>query len=295
MQEHGKEVYINMIELKNLKLIAQGGQAEIYELGEDKVIRVLRDKEDGKHLKLEMAIMKSLKAKGKLVPEVYDYLEIEGRPSIIMERLKGTTMIDKMRKNPFQIFRNAELLAKLHIDVTDSAEGLGMISINHRAAYLIPKAELLEPEVKEFVLKILVELPEGNDICHGDFHPGNIIIANGQYYIIDWSGATSGRKISDIAHTYLLLRNTPEIMGLNSLQNFVIGCSSSIISGKYLSTCAKFYPFDFNEFSKWMVVRAAERVYYGMPQEKEALIKFIKKCMEARASGIKENSWWKFI
>lgn len=284
-----------MINLDNLRLLAQGGQAEIYELDKYKVIRVLRSKEDEENLKAEMAIMKLLKEKGKAVPKVYEYLKIDGRPSVIMERLNGETMLEEMKRKPFELLKQAKKFAKLHIEVTDSAEGLGIISINDRAAYLVPKAEMLDKELKKFVLEILNQLPRGNDICHGDFHPGNIIIANGQYYVIDWSGVTSGEKLSDIAHTYLLLRNTPRTTGVNMFQSFIIGCSGSIISGKYLSSIEKNYPFNWSEFSKWMVVRAAERIYYGMPTEKEALIKFIKKCRKAQIAGVKASDWWKFI
>lgn len=284
-----------MIVLNNFKLIAQGGQADIYELDKDKVIRVLRNKEDDENLKTEMSIMKSLKEKGKAVPNVYEYLKIEGRPSIIMERLYGDSMLAEIKKKPFNLLKQAENLAKLHIEVAGSAEDLGMVSINDRAAYLIPKAEMLDSELKKFVLDILTELPRGNDICHGDFHPGNIIISNRQYYVIDWFGATSGDKLSDIAHTYLLLRNTPKIPGINNIQSFIIGCSCSIISRKYLSTGMKYYSFDWNKFSKWMVVRAAERLFYGMASEKVMLIKFIKECKKAQMQGIESSGWWKFI
>lgn len=284
-----------MIELSKLKLLAQGGQAEIYELDEGKVIRVLRKAEGEEYLKIEMSIMKSLKEKGKAVPKVYEYLKIDGRPSIIMEKIDGDTMLAGVRKKPLQLLKQAEKLAKLHLEVADSAEGLGMLSINDRAAYLIPKAQMLDHELRKFVLSILAELPRGNDICHGDFHPGNIMITNGQYYVIDWYGATCGEKLSDIAHTYLLLRNTPKVPGISNFQGFIIGCSGSIISRRYLSTCEKLYPFDWSMFSKWMVIRAAERVYYGMPTEKESLVRFIKECKKAQMSGIDPSSWWKLI
>ncbi|MDF2943186.1 MAG: aminoglycoside phosphotransferase [Herbinix sp.] len=286
---------IKMIELNKLKLLAQGGQAEIYELDENKVIRVLRNKEDEEYLKVELSVMKSLKEKDKAVPTVYEYRKIEERPSLIMERLNGDSMLEQIRKSPLQILNYAERLATLHMEIADSAEGLGLISINDRAAHLIPKSELLEPKLKEFILTILSEMPRGNDICHGDFHPGNIIITKGQYYVIDWFGATSGNKLSDIAHTYLILRNTPRLPGITGFQNFIISRSASVISGRYLSTCAKLQPFDRSEFSRWMVIRAAERVFYGSPFEKEALIKFLRKCWNAQASGVQANRWWQFI
>jgi tRNA A-37 threonylcarbamoyl transferase component Bud32 len=284
-----------MIELSKLKLLAQGGQADIYELDENKIVRVLRNKEDEEYLKLELSVMKALKKKNKAVSKVHQYLKIEERPSIVMERLYGPTMLEEIRSKPLQIFRQAERLAELHMEVMDSAEDLDLTSINDRAAQFIPKAALLDAELKEFALAILSELPKGKDICHGDFHPGNIITTNEKDYIIDWFGATSGRKFSDIAHTYLLLRNTPKIPGTSNVQNFIISCSASIISRRYLSTCLKQEGFVWNEFSKWMVVRAAERVFYGHPLEKEALIKFIKKCREAQRSGIEACDWWRFI
>lgn len=284
-----------MIELDKLKLMAQGGQADIYELDSNKIIRVLRNKNDEEALKIEMSVMKSLHDRGKSVPEVYEFLKVEEKPSIIMEKINGSTMIDELRKNPLKIFKQAEKLAELHMEVADCADGLEMVSINERAAHLIPKGKLLDSELKEFVLNILKGLPKGNDICHGDFHPGNIMIVNRKYYVIDWFGATIGRKLSDIAHTYLLLKNTPEIPNMPKLQNFLLGCTGSLIAGRYLSTCYKIENFQWDEFSKWMVVRAAERVFYGLPSEKEGLLKFIKKCKEAEASGINASKWWKFV
>jgi aminoglycoside phosphotransferase (APT) family kinase protein len=195
-----------MIQLNDLKLIARGGQADIYELDQDKIIRVLRNKDEEDSLKTEMAIMKSLKEKGKAVPKVYEFLKIEGRPSIIMERLFGDSMLNKMQKKPFEFLKQAQNLAKLHMDVADSADGLGMISINDRAAYLIPKAEMLDSDLRGFVLDNLAELPKGKDICHGDFHPGNIMIGDNKAYFLDWMTACKGDPCADVARTGKLSR-----------------------------------------------------------------------------------------
>lgn len=134
-----------------------------------------------------------MKEKGKPVPEVYEYVKIDERPSLIMERLYGNTMLDEMNKKPLKLFKEAENFAKLQMQILDSAEGLGMIS------------------------------------------------------------------------------------------------------KKYLSACKKLYDFDWGEFSKWMVVRAAERVFYGQIVEKEGLIKFIKECMKAQALGTETKDWWHFL
>jgi uncharacterized protein (TIGR02172 family) len=284
-----------MYDLGRLKLIAQGGQAEIYELDDSRILRVLRNPEDKEYLLTERSIMQTLKAKGKPVPDVYDFVMINKRPSLVMEKIKGNTMLDNIRKNPFKLLKKIGKLASLQIEISDKADGLNLIPIRKRAAYLISNSDMLDENTREFVLDIIKELPDGNYICHGDFHPGNIIENGRQYYIIDWFGATSGRKLSDIAHTYLLLKNTPRAPGISEFQNFFIRLSSKVTAGKYISACRKFEAFDWGEFSKWMVVRASERVFYGMPSEKARLVKFIKACMESKKSGIGPEKWWRLI
>jgi hypothetical protein len=285
-----------MYNLSKLKLLARGGQAEIYEIDEEKVLRVLRNPEDEKYLKAEMSIMHALKAKGKDVPAVYEYLRVNDMPAIVIERIYGMTMLDDIKKNPIKLFKQAEKLANLHINIADSSTGLGLLSIKQRAAFLIPRAEMLNADSRAFALKVLEELEEGNEICHGDFHPGNILISNGKYFVIDWFGATSGRKISDIAHTYLLLKIIPRIPGMSRFQYDIMKLFGRILADRYLKSCYKLSLFDWGELSRWMVVRAAERVFYGLPSEKAALIKFIEKCMVLSISGSSNtDTWWKIL
>lgn len=282
-----------MYDLNKLKLLARGGQAEIYELDKDKVLRVLRNAEDEKYLRAEMSIMQALNSKGKNVPKVYEYLTVNGMPAVVVERIHGITMTDDIKKNPLKLLNQADKLASLHLGIADSADGLELLSIKKRAEFLIPKADMLDSETKEFVLRVLSEMGDGKDICHGDFHPGNILISNGKYYIIDWFGATVGTKLSDIAHTYLLLKNTPRIPRMPGFQYHVMKLFGALLAGRYLKACYKLSPFDWGEFSRWMVVRAAERVFYGLPSEKETLVKFIKSCMSLYISGKPSKEWWK--
>ena len=42
------------------------------------------------------------------------------------------------------------------------------------------------------ILRLFDTLPEGNRVCHGDFHPGNLLTCRGQTYVIDWGGRPHG-------------------------------------------------------------------------------------------------------
>jgi aminoglycoside phosphotransferase (APT) family kinase protein len=56
------------------------------------------------------------------------------------------------------------------------------------------------------VLAALSKLPGGDALCHGDFHPGNVLLADSGPSIIDWFDAVSGDPAADIARTLLLLQ-----------------------------------------------------------------------------------------
>jgi aminoglycoside phosphotransferase (APT) family kinase protein len=42
-------------------------------------------------------------------------------------------------------------------------------------------------------------------LCHGDLHPGNVIMASDGPVIIDWFDASRGDQVADIARTSLLM------------------------------------------------------------------------------------------
>ena len=52
----------------------------------------------------------------------------------------------------------------------------------------------------------LAELPHGDRLLHGDFHPGNVVISRGREVIVDWTNAARGHVLADVAWTCLLIR-----------------------------------------------------------------------------------------
>ena len=49
-------------------------------------------------------------------------------------------------------------------------------------------------------------MPEGDCLCHGDFHPINVLGAVSRPLVIDWSHACSGNPSADVCRSYLLLK-----------------------------------------------------------------------------------------
>jgi uncharacterized protein (TIGR02172 family) len=62
----------------------------------------------------------------------------------------------------------------------------------------------ISEEKKEDIKKKLAAFPDDESCLHGDFHPGNFIIAGGTVYAIDLGGFTKGNFMYDIAEYHTL-------------------------------------------------------------------------------------------
>lgn len=106
----------------------------------------------------------------------------------------------------------------------------------------------------------LESLPAGDKICHGDFAPSNLIVADdGKDYIVDWSHAAQGAPAADAARTYLLFWLAGEIDGADS----------------YLSLYCEKSGIAKTEIQKWIPLRAAERLARGKAEEREFLLYWV--------------------
>jgi hypothetical protein len=76
---------------------------------------------------------------------------------------------------------------------------------------------------------------------------------------------------SDVAHTYLLLKLVPRVPGLNALVHFIQTRIARSMAGAYLDSIARRQRIDFPVLSGWLLIKTAERLYYGLPSEKQRL------------------------
>ena len=63
----------------------------------------------------------------------------------------------------------------------------------------------------------------------------------------------------------------------------------------YLKSTMKSMPLNPATFSKWVLIKAAERTYYGLPSEKDRLQMFIAKYVDAVSHGRNEDHFYEWI
>lgn len=70
------------------------------------------------------------------------------------------------------------------------------------------QSQLVPDDIRQRALRILESLPDGDRLCHCDFHPANVLRDGRWYAVIDWSCAARGDSAADVARTRLLLKES---------------------------------------------------------------------------------------
>ncbi len=185
-------------------LLGEGRPAEVFAWGEAQVLKLYRAGWSAAEVNREGRLMQIAHAAGLPVPDVSEVLDVDGRTGIVCERIEGLSMQKAIEASPMAGARLASQLAELHARVhslraTDLPSQRRWLENQIRAAVVLP-----EP-ARRRALAVLAEQPDGEALCHGDFHPDNILLTRHGPVIIDWFTATRGNPRADVANTRLLL------------------------------------------------------------------------------------------
>ena len=251
--------------------VGEGREAEIFAWDEGTVLRLLRQSGDSTRVERAAAAMRAAADAGVDVPKVYGTTTVQGRAGLIMDRVDGPDLLALMGRRPWAVPRVARIVGRAQARMHDAVAPADLPSLRELVRKKIEAAEL-PAELADFALRKLDALPDGDRLCHGDFHPGNILLGRDGPAVIDWTDATRGDPAADLARTRVLLRHAavPEHMPalIRGMQAFGRGTFFRL----YLRAYARARPIDADLVDRWEIVRVADRVMEGIDAEQPALL-----------------------
>ncbi len=183
-------------------LIGRGAQADVY-LFEGQAVKLFHPgaKEDA--VLYEADIQQKIYNAGLSAPRVFGISQFDDQYAIFMEHVQGISLGELIDKDPSRALEYLRLAASLQARVHQTP-GTGLPSQREKLRRRIQAAPRLSEDMRQRLLARLDGLAHDSVVCHGDFHPYNLIQTKDGLAIIDWVDATCGSAQADVCRTYLL-------------------------------------------------------------------------------------------
>ena len=188
-------------------------------------------------------------------------------------------MLSAFQRQPWKVLQYGRLLAELQVRMHESVFLADVPAQRKRLQNKIKNAEALPEYLKPKLLRALDSLPEGDRVCHGDFHPDNVLISSGNANIIDWIDASRGNPLADVARTSIILRGAAESA---QIPNPVLKMFVKLFHSTYLNRYFRLHSSGQEEYRRWLPIAAAARLTEGIKESEAWLVAQAKRIEQAR-------------
>ena len=239
------------------RLIAVRNNKTIYRDG-DRCIKVFNEEYSKADILSEALNQARIEQTGINIPKVLEVTMIDGKWAIVSEYIKGKTLSQVMAEDEDNKDKYIEMLVDLQMSV-HVCVCPQLPKLKDKMSRKIADTDF-DATTRYDLHTRLESMPKHNKVCHGDFNPSNVIVAeDGTLYILDWSHATQGNASADVARTYLLFWLAGDTEGAESYLNLF--CEKSKTEKRYVQ--------------KWMPIVAASQSVKGNAQERELLSNWV--------------------
>ncbi len=245
------------------KELGSGGTSNVYEWGENEVIKVYKPHVTDDVIDNELYIGQILNNHSLAIPRLIGSINMNDKKALIYERISGMIMAEPILQGVYKT-ELANTFAQMHYDIHQK------IIPELPSQYEFLKNRIVEltsilGDRAELLLKLLDRIPRANMLCHGDYQPLNVIGEGNEYRVIDWNGACTGNPILDVAWTYMTL-NSPAIKQVlpEPIWELVVNFAKD-----YVIYYCKLSGTHQEDIIRCLPITAARRLYDNNQQENE--------------------------
>lgn len=242
------------------KLIGTGTRAEIYDVN-GKAFK-LYHADVSKQIAFYEANVSSLMEQYFLgAPAIYEVTRLEDRWALVMELIRGDNFGDLLKNDPANAPAVMEELVdhQLRMHAIDGHLPLDLQDRLRSAITAVPVDEALRRNLSERLLSLHGE----RKLCHGDFHPYNLMRTTSGVRILDWMDASNGVPEADACRTWLILTlNYADWEGA--------------LPRLYLETYSRMSGKPEADILVWLPIVACDRLRENFPGEREQLMEWIQ-------------------
>lgn len=255
-------------------IVGQGRHSTVYEYRENQVLKLYPAGTARKVVEEELAKTKLVKEYGVECPTARDLVEERGRFGILIDHVHGPNYLEWMLQHPTALNKLIALFVQeqheIHMHKVPE-----LPSVKDILWGKISASEAVPEDSKEALRRKLKALPEGEHLCHLDYHPENIVVSLDGPLVIDWADAGKGNYLADVAMTSVLLEIGTLPLGMSPDQPQLANTMDRFFSNyimEYMKMCGK----GDEELLVWRAPVVAARLAEGIEEEREHLLRILR-------------------
>ncbi len=261
--------------MQERELIGAGRTADVYAWAPGWVLKLYHAWWPLANIECEAAVGRAVQAAGVASPAVGDIVTLDGRYGLVYEHIAGPSMERVLDAEPQRLDQLARALAQLHAAMHRHTSGdlpaqRDLLELHIDQASPVP----LDGILKQKARRVLDTLPDGGQLCHGDFHPGNVLMAPDRPTAIDWENACLGSPLADVARTLLLLE-TAHLHVPRDQPGGDLAAGILRFKDQYLREYIAVTGADAALIAAWRLPVAAARLHEGIADEESYLLDLV--------------------
>lgn len=256
------------------RVLGAGREADVYAVGDDAVLKLYHPSFDGH--RSEVVTLRALEGRG-VAPKLLEVADYDGRTGLVLQRIAGLDTLTLVQRQPWRVHAIARSLAVTHLAIHAVKAPAELPDLREALTGRIRDSGL-PPRLLDFAARVLDGLPDGDRLCHGDYHPGNVLLAGSRTAVIDWGAATRGAAEADHARTLLLLRWADPLPGTSLASRALIATGRALLTAAYARAYQR-GSAPLHDTRSWLVVHTAARLSEGIAIERDMLIDRLERAL----------------
>lgn len=188
------------IRLDDCKVLGAGGHGKVLRLNEDSIVKLYYAGDSLEDIKREQDYAKKAFVMGIPTAIPFDIVKCEDMYGLVFELVDADLVSNYLNAHPDQLTdiakKYAQTMKQLHTSHV-AKNALSSTKELYRSRIEGLRPYLTGDEV-DTLHRINDAIPESDTIVHGDYHPKNVMIQNGELVLIDMADLTTGNPLYDL-------------------------------------------------------------------------------------------------
>ena len=189
---------------ENWMRLGQGKSAEVFRTRPGEVVKIFHSAVSEEMIAREMSAARLAGDLNLPTAAPLRRISVDSRRALVYPEICGPSMSAAIRKTPFAAAALLGRMASLH-----------RLIHSHAVTELRTLKSVLRTDIdygpapaplKTAAIAYLETLPDGCRLLHGDYHIDNIILQQGDLFVLDWAKAAIGDPAADAVRSEMLMR-----------------------------------------------------------------------------------------